>query len=142
MPCLTCMTPRLQVLGVIALLMRLLGLWPALACLAVSLAVVPINLLVLRTQTKLRRQTLVHTDARVKLTGEVLSGRATAWKSAPRNGCFAILRAGLIVPGMLQWSMRLAADRQGAVAPVHPASITTLRRRAAPRRTCCWRLAA
>ena len=57
-------------------MMRLLGVWPALACLAVSLAVVPVNLLVLRTQTKLRRQTLVHTDARVKLTGEVLSGRA------------------------------------------------------------------
>ena len=77
--------------------MRLMGLLPALACLAVSLAVVPVNLLVLRTQTRLRRQTLVHTDARVKLTGEVLSGGAAGW-TAPCSSCFGSLRGASWYP--------------------------------------------
>ena len=82
--------------------MRLLGVWPAVACLAVSLAVVPVNLLVLRTQTKLRRQTLVHSDARVKLTGEVLSGRAPGWANVPCSGCLKILHQGIVVLRLMQ----------------------------------------
>ena len=131
MPCLTLPTTLLQVLGVIALLMRLMGLLPALACLAVSLAVVPINLLVLRTQTRLRRQTLVHTDARVKLTGEVLSGGAAGW-TAPCSSCFGSLRGGIMVPCWVQCCMvllmpMLLVDRRGAVAVVNPATTSTLR---------------
>lgn len=63
-----------QILVVMALLTRIVGLLPALAGLLVSCALVPFSALVGRALAAVRKQQMRATDRRVKLTSEVVIG--------------------------------------------------------------------
>lgn len=56
------------------LLSRMLSWQSALTGLAVTLSIIPLSVIVGRWQTRIRARIVQRTDARVKLTGEVLSG--------------------------------------------------------------------
>lgn len=57
-----------------ALLIRMLTWQSAMTGLGVTLGIIPFSIWVGRLQTKVRLHVVQKTDARVKLTGEVLSG--------------------------------------------------------------------
>ena len=57
-----------------ALLSQMLTWQSAVTGLGVTLSVIPLSILVSRWQSSIRLCALGHTDVRVKLTGEVLSG--------------------------------------------------------------------
>ena len=65
-----------------ALLIRMLTWQSAMTGLGVTLGIIPFSIWVGRLQTKVRLHVVQKTDARVKLTGEVLSGNSQA-VSAP-----------------------------------------------------------
>ena len=66
-----------QILVVMALLTRIVGLLPALAGLVVSSALVPFSSLVGRALAHVRKQQMAASDSRVKLTSEVVVGAET-----------------------------------------------------------------
>ncbi|KIY92311.1 hypothetical protein MNEG_15652 [Monoraphidium neglectum] len=57
-----------------ALLIRILTVWPALAGLLVTVAIIPLTWLLGKLLAKARRQAMVAADARVKLITEVITG--------------------------------------------------------------------
>jgi hypothetical protein len=59
-----------------ALLIRILTVWPALAGLLVTVAIIPLTWLLGKLLAKARRQAMVAADARVKLITEVITGEA------------------------------------------------------------------
>ena len=61
-----------------ALLIRMLTWQSAMTGLGVTLGIIPFSIWVGRLQTKVRLHVVQKTDARVKLTGEVLSGECHA----------------------------------------------------------------
>lgn len=65
----------LQIIVLMALLSRLLTWQSAVSGLAVTLSIIPLSIFVGRWQTRIRSHVVQRTDARVKLTGEVLSGK-------------------------------------------------------------------
>lgn len=66
-----CFVTALQILVVCALLVRVMGLWPAVAGLAVTLLLIPTSSFIGRRLSKARKAVVAQTDARVKLTTEV-----------------------------------------------------------------------
>ena len=68
------LTVCLQIVVLMALLIRMLTWQSAMTGLGVTLSVIPLSIWVGRLQTRIRLQVVERTDARVKLTGEVLSG--------------------------------------------------------------------
>ena len=66
----------LQIIVLMALLSRLLTWQSAVSGLAVTLSIIPLSIFVGRWQTRIRSHVVQRTDARVKLTGEVLSGKS------------------------------------------------------------------
>lgn len=59
---------------VMCLLVRVLTLWPALAGLGMTVAIIPLTLLLGRLMTAARRESVAAADARIKLTTEVITG--------------------------------------------------------------------
>ncbi len=81
LPCLpfTLVAPQymimfMQIVVLMALLSRMLTWQSAMTGLGVTLSVIPLSIFVGRWQTRIRLRVVQRTDARVKLTGEVLSG--------------------------------------------------------------------
>ena len=66
---------HLQIIVLMALLSTLLTWQSALTGLGVTLSIIPLSIFVGRWQTRIRSHVVQRTDARVKLTGEVLSGK-------------------------------------------------------------------
>ena len=64
----------MQIVVLMLLLSRMLSWQSALTGLAVTLSIIPLSVVVGRWQTRIRARIVQRTDARVKLTGEVLSG--------------------------------------------------------------------
>ncbi len=64
----------MQIVVLMALLSRMLTWQSAMTGLGVTLSVIPLSIFVGRWQTRIRLRVVQCTDARVKLTGEVLSG--------------------------------------------------------------------
>ena len=62
----------LQIVVVCFLLIRVMGMWPALAGLATTCLLIPSSSFIGRRLSKARKAVVGHTDARVKLTTEVL----------------------------------------------------------------------
>ena len=77
---------NLQILVVMAMLVRVLGLLPAAVGLAVTASLVPFSTFVGRELGKLRKATVSATDERLKLTSEVLGGikavKIYGWEAA------------------------------------------------------------
>ncbi|KAL4446696.1 hypothetical protein ABPG77_007940 [Micractinium sp. CCAP 211/92] len=63
-----------QILVVMALLVRIIHLVPALAGLGATLALIPLSTLVGRAMAAVRKELVAYTDARVKLCTEVITG--------------------------------------------------------------------
>lgn len=68
------MIMSMQIVVLMALLSRMLTWQSAMTGLGVTLSVIPLSIFVGRWQTRIRLRVVQRTDARVKLTGEVLSG--------------------------------------------------------------------
>lgn len=66
--------PSLQILVVMAMLVRLLDWLPALAGLLVTVAVIPVTAAIGRAMSAERKKMVAATDARVKLVSEVITG--------------------------------------------------------------------
>jgi ABC transporter transmembrane region len=87
-----CALCDVQVLLIIFLLHRIIGPWPALAGLAVTVLLVPINTVIGKVVHKYRKELIDKTDARIKLVSEVINGVSDhcfilhAW-SAVRASC-------------------------------------------------------
>ena len=64
----------MQIVVLMALLTQMLTWQSAMTGLGVTLSVIPLSIFVGRWQTRIRLRVVQRTDARVKLTGEVLSG--------------------------------------------------------------------
>ena len=64
----------MQIVVLMALLSRMLTWQSAMTGLGVTLSVIPLSIFVGRWQTRIRLRVVRCSDARVKLTGEVLSG--------------------------------------------------------------------
>jgi len=64
----------MQIVVLMALLSQMLTWQSAMTGLGVTLSVIPLSIFVGRWQTRIRLRVVQRTDARVKLTGEVLSG--------------------------------------------------------------------
>ena len=79
-----------QIVVLMALLSQMLTWQSALAGLGVTLAILPLSLLVTRWQSTTRQNGLEHTDARVKLTGEVLTGRGQAMQHSVSIHCLCV----------------------------------------------------
>ena len=79
----------LQILAVMALLVRIIHWGPALVGLGVTLALIPLSALVARALARVRKRILALTDARVKLCGEVITGikaiKLYAWEGPYRE---------------------------------------------------------
>ena len=75
----------LQILVVLALLTRILSWPPALAGFAVTVALIPCSTWLARKQAGIRREVMLNTDKRVKLTSEVVAGmkaiKLYAWET-------------------------------------------------------------
>ncbi|DBA72204.1 TPA: hypothetical protein ACH3X2_010602 [Trebouxia sp. C0005] len=75
-----------QIVVLMALLSRMLTWQSAMTGLGVTLSVIPLSIFVGRWQTRIRLRVVQRTDARVKLTGEVLSGikaiKLYAWEQS------------------------------------------------------------
>lgn len=63
-----------QILVVLGLLVRVIHVWPAVAGLAVTVALIPMTTLVGRKLGTVRKRLMGYTDARVKLCTEVVTG--------------------------------------------------------------------
>lgn len=57
-----------------SLLVRVLSLWPALAGLGMTVAIIPLTMLLGKLMTAARKDSVAAADARVKLTTEVITG--------------------------------------------------------------------
>jgi hypothetical protein len=75
-----------QILVVMGLLVRVIHLLPALAGLAVCVALIPLSTLVGRQLGRIRRRLVGYTDARVKLCTEVITGGCGATAIGFRGG--------------------------------------------------------
>jgi hypothetical protein len=64
----------LQIICVMAMLVRVLTLWPALAGLSVTVAIIPLTMMLGRLLTAARKDSMAAADARVKLVTEVITG--------------------------------------------------------------------
>jgi ATP-binding cassette subfamily C (CFTR/MRP) protein 1 len=64
----------LQIVIVMAMLVRVLTLWPALAGLGMTVAIIPLTMLLGKLMTAARKESVAAADARVKLTTEVITG--------------------------------------------------------------------
>ena len=73
----------MQIVVLMALLIHMLTWQSAMTGLGVTLAIIPFSIWVGRLQTKVRLHVVQKTDARVKLTGEVLSGEFHAVPQKP-----------------------------------------------------------
>ncbi|GBF89551.1 canalicular multispecific organic anion transporter [Raphidocelis subcapitata] len=63
-----------QIIVVMALLIRILSIWPALAGLLVTIALLPMTMGLGKLLARVRRQSIAAADARVKLVTEVITG--------------------------------------------------------------------
>lgn len=63
-----------QILVVMGLLVRIMSFWPAMAGLIVTILLIPLSALIGKKQGQVRKEVLKHTDARVKLCTEVITG--------------------------------------------------------------------
>lgn len=63
----------MQIIVVCALLVQVMGMWPALAGLLTTLVLMPASSFLGRRLAKARKAIVGHTDARIKLTTEVLT---------------------------------------------------------------------
>lgn len=68
------------------LLVRVIHLLPALAGLGVCVALIPLSALVGRQLGAIRRRLVAHTDSRVKLCTEIITGGWLGWPLGPRAG--------------------------------------------------------
>lgn len=64
----------LQILAVMALLVRIMHFIPSLVGLGVTVALIPLSALVARALARVRKRVVALTDARVKLASEVITG--------------------------------------------------------------------
>jgi hypothetical protein len=64
----------MQIIVVMALLIRVLTVWPALAGLAVTIAIIPTTMLLGKLLTSARRESMAAADQRIKLMTEVITG--------------------------------------------------------------------
>lgn len=96
----------LQILVVMGLLVRVIHLLPALAGLGATLALIPLSAVVGKLMASVRREMVGHTDARVKLATEVITG-----ERAPPAG------TGWDVWGALGAAGAAAAGAEGGVSP-------------------------
>lgn len=75
-----------QILTVMGLLIRVIHFWPAFVGLAVTITIIPLSTLVARSLARLRKRIVKLTDARVKLSSEVITGikaiKLYAWEDA------------------------------------------------------------
>ena len=75
-----------QILTVMALLIRVIHFWPAFVGLAVTITIIPLSTLVARALARIRKDIVKLTDARVKLSSEVIVGikaiKLYAWEDA------------------------------------------------------------
>lgn len=65
----------LQVIVVMTMLIRVLTVWPALAGLAVTVAIIPLTMFLGNRLTAARKESVVAADQRVKLMTEVITGK-------------------------------------------------------------------
>ncbi|KAL0032002.1 hypothetical protein WJX77_000079 [Trebouxia sp. C0004] len=89
-----------QIVVLMALLSQMLTWQSAMTGLGVTLSVIPLSILVSRWQSRIRLCALEHTDARVKLTGEVLSGikaiKLYAWEQSFKEHILSLRHLELI----------------------------------------------
>jgi ABC-type multidrug transport system fused ATPase/permease subunit len=75
-----------QILAVMGLLIRIIHVWPALVGLCVTVAIIPLSTFVARALARIRKDVMVLTDARVKVSSEVILGikaiKLYAWEEA------------------------------------------------------------
>lgn len=75
-----------QILAVMGLLIRIIHVWPALVGLGVTVAIIPLSTFVARALARIRKDVMVLTDARVKVSSEVILGikaiKLYAWEEA------------------------------------------------------------
>ena len=64
---------------VLVLLIRILSVWPALAGLAVTVAIIPATMIMGKVLAGVRRASMQAADARVKLTTEVITGACVSY---------------------------------------------------------------
>lgn len=65
----------LQILVVMAMLIRVIGLLPAVAGCGVTIAMIPLITILGKRMLELRKNSMAVTDTRVKLSTEVLTGK-------------------------------------------------------------------
>ncbi|WIA42403.1 hypothetical protein OEZ86_008404 [Tetradesmus obliquus] len=74
-----------QIIVVMALLIRVLTVWPALAGLGVTIAIIPTTMLLGKLLTSARRESMAAADMRIKLMTEVITGikaiKLYAWEA-------------------------------------------------------------
>lgn len=58
-----------------AMLVRVLSVWPALAGLAVTIAIIPLTMALGKLLTAARKDSVAAADQRIKLTTEVITGK-------------------------------------------------------------------
>lgn len=84
----------LQILAVMALLVRIIHWIPALVGLGVTVALIPLSALVARALAAVRKRIVALTDRRVKLCGEVITGikaiKLYAWEEPYRERIMAL----------------------------------------------------
>jgi hypothetical protein len=68
-----------QIIVVMALLIRVLTVWPALAGLGVTIAIIPTTMLLGKLLTSARRESMAAADQRIKLMTEVITGAWLLW---------------------------------------------------------------
>ncbi|KAH7620070.1 putative ABC transporter C family member 10 [Nannochloris sp. 'desiccata'] len=83
-----------QIIAVMALLVRIIHFIPALVGLAVTVALIPLSALVAKALAKVRRKIVALTDARVKLCSEVITGikaiKLYAWETPYKERILAL----------------------------------------------------
>eukprot|EP00191_Tetraselmis_sp_GSL018_P016990 CAMPEP_0177592954 /NCGR_PEP_ID=MMETSP0419_2-20121207/8848_1 /TAXON_ID=582737 /ORGANISM="Tetraselmis sp., Strain GSL018" /LENGTH=334 /DNA_ID=CAMNT_0019083881 /DNA_START=35 /DNA_END=1035 /DNA_ORIENTATION=- len=78
-----------QIIVVMAMLINVMNLWPAVAGFVVTVALIPLNMIIGRFLGRIRRTLVGKTDARIKLCTEVIMGikaiKLYAWEDAYRS---------------------------------------------------------
>lgn len=79
----------LQIIVVMAMLINVMKLWPALAGFLVTVALIPLNTLLGKAVTAVRKKVIAATDARVRMATEVIMGikaiKLYAWEEPYLN---------------------------------------------------------
>jgi hypothetical protein len=90
-----------------ALLIRVLTVWPALAGLGVTIAIIPTTMLLGKLLTSARRESMAAADQRIKLMTEVITGVSSMHQSVQGTLIMAIFSSSdhgaACLPGFVCW---------------------------------------